>query len=529
MNSKNPQKANRETPPAKPVRQVAVIDVGSSSVRMAIAEIDEHDQVHLLETVSHAVNLGKDTFTIGEIRRRTIEQCAGALRSCSRLLEEYGITQPERIRVVATSAIREASNRLAVLDRLCIATGLEVEPIDEAEVSRMTYLGIQPQLRSDTRLAESQSIVVEVGGGNTDLLYLNNDQVMFAHGLRLGALRLRESLRMHDRPLASERPVLVSQIRRTIEQAGPHIPQHENVEMVALGGDMRFAARELMPEWESDTLGRISIARLQELADSVISRSEDEIVRDYRVTFPDAETLGPALLVNLELARVFRLKHLYVSNLNMRDNLLREMASRESWTEAFREQIVRAAIDLGNKFNFDETHARHVANLARQLFEQLQPEHQLASRYELLVYVAGLLHEIGLVVSDRAMHKHTMYLIQNSELFGMSQKDMLLVALVARYHRRASPRPTHPGYSTLSRYDRILVTKLAAILRVAVALDDSRSQRIQTLQVERSGEKLVISLPGVEDLSLEQLAIKQNGNLFQETFGKAVLLRKLKH
>jgi exopolyphosphatase/guanosine-5'-triphosphate,3'-diphosphate pyrophosphatase len=121
-----------------------------------------------------------------------------------------------------------------------------------------------------------------------------------------------------------------------------------------------------------------------------------------------------------------------------------------------------------------------------------------------------------------------MYLIRNSELFGLAKKDLLLASLVARYHRRASPQPQHEGYATLERDERVAVAKMAAILRVADALDESRSQRIHEIQCEHEDDRLMISIPRVEDLSLEQLALKQSGTLFEETFGRAVLLRMAK-
>jgi exopolyphosphatase/guanosine-5'-triphosphate,3'-diphosphate pyrophosphatase len=118
-----------------------------------------------------------------------------------------------------------------------------------------------------------------------------------------------------------------------------------------------------------------------------------------------------------------------------------------------------------------------------------------------------------------------MYLIRNSELFGMGRKEMLLVALVARYHRRASPQPDHEGYATLDRDERVAVAKLAALLRVALALDESRSQRITDFRLAQEDGRLVLVIPKIEDLSLEQLALRQNGSLFEEVFGVPLLLR----
>ena len=181
---------------------------------------------------------------------------------------------------------------------------------------------------------------------------------------------------------------------------------------------------------------------------------------------------------------------------------------------------------LGRKYQSDRPHAQHVADLSRQLFDQLTDDHQLDPRFSILLHTAALLHEIGGFVSSRSLHKHSMYLIQQSDLFGLTRTDMLLVALVARYHRGATPKPTHLGYSKLDRDQRIAVTKLAALLRVATGLDASRSGHISEFTCQRNDGKLVIAIPGVDDLSIEQLALDRNGLLFQPLFGMSVLLRQ---
>src|SRR5262245_54734880 len=171
--------------PVRQMRPAAVIDIGTTSIRMAIAEIDNMGGVRKLESLSQAVSLGKDTFTQGSIAKSTIEECVRVLKSYRRILEEYQVNTPDQIRVVATSAVREARNRLAFLDRVFIATGLDVQPLDEAEVSRITYLGIQPFLQSEPTLTSSRAMVVEVGGGSTELLLVRNATVVFAHTYRL--------------------------------------------------------------------------------------------------------------------------------------------------------------------------------------------------------------------------------------------------------------------------------------------------------------------------------------------------------
>ena len=166
--------SSAKIPVQSQARTAAVIDVGTSSIRMAVAQIDATGNVQILETLSQGVSLGKDTFTAGEIMRPTIEECVSVLQSYRDKLAEYQITDPRDIRVIATSAVREASNRLAFLDRVYVGTDFHVEPLDEAEVHRITYRSIRPHLGESQDFLQSRVVITEVGGGSTELLLVEN-------------------------------------------------------------------------------------------------------------------------------------------------------------------------------------------------------------------------------------------------------------------------------------------------------------------------------------------------------------------
>jgi exopolyphosphatase/guanosine-5'-triphosphate,3'-diphosphate pyrophosphatase len=253
--------------------------------------------------------------------------------------------------------------------------------------------------------------------------------------------------------------------------------------------------------------------------------TEDEIAQEFDISFQDAETIVPALLSFVMLARSFDQSDIAISNTNLRDGLLQSMAIRDAWTEDFRKQVIRSAVSLGRRFDIDEKHARHVAELSVKIFNDLQSEHQLEPRMSLILYLAAMLYDIGSYISTRSNHKHSMYIIRNSELFGLSRKDVLLVSLVARYHRRSSPQPTHEGYTSLDRRERVAVAKLSAILRLAISLDDSRSQRITEIRCQMQDHKMIVRAVGIEDVSLEQLAFRENSSLFEETYGIPCQLR----
>ncbi|MEK0425760.1 MAG: Exopolyphosphatase [Planctomycetota bacterium] len=523
MSSRIGQQANGN-PPSSTGRAVAVVDIGSTSIRMAIAEIEGHGLVRTIEEVSRAVSLGKDTFTSQEISRPSIEECVRILRSYRRLMQEYGITRPDQIRLVATSAVREASNRLAFLDRIYIATGLEVKILDEAEVNRITYMGIQPLMQANPILASVKTIVVEVGSGSTEILVVSAGNIQFSNTYRLGSLRMLEQVDRFKTSHSKQRAILETQIRRIVHQISENVGETQ-IQMVAIGGDVRMAVKNIDSVVAEGEMHRVSADALLAFARQIGNLHEDQLVSRYSMSFADTETLWPALMSYALLAKEFKSEQLFVADTNLRDGLLTELSVRDAWTVELRNQIVLSAINLGRRFAFDESHARHVATLCRKLFLDLMQEHQLDQRMELILYLAALLHEIGTFISSRSHHKHAMYIIRHSELFGLSERDQLLLSLVVRYQRRSSPQPEHEGYSILDRNDRIAVAKMAAMLRLAIALDESRSERIGTIRCLKEDNRLVIITRGSEDVSLEQLTIRQSGDLFEEVFGLSVALR----
>lgn len=517
-------------PDAKPapsggVSPVAVIDIGASGIRMRIAELIGPGQVRALESLQHAVHLGKDAFTTRQIQPSTIEECVRVLSGFRRVMEEYGITREDQVRAVATSALREAENRFTVIDRLYSATGINVEIIEGAEENRLTYSAVRDVLMQHGLLARGDALVVDVGGGSTELMLVQKGEVTFAGSYRLGSLRMRETLETYRAPADRVRIILGQHLQRTITQLFHSVPIDVVPWLIAISGDAQFAASLLSPNWTTAQINQIPSRKFTEKAEELVTVPVDDLVRKYQVPYQEAETIGPALLAYSELARVFKVKQVIVPKASLRDGVLKEWSHRGMWTEEFAEQAMLSAESLGRKYNFDTRHAHQVADLSVRIFRELQSEHRLDRRYELILRIGALLHEAGLFISDRSHHKHSMYIIMNSDLFGLTRKDISQIALVARYHRRSTPRPYHEIYTLLDRDSRIAVTKLAGILRVADALDRGHMQQVRALAFSRDDGQFVITVSDVADLTLERLAMKEKANMFEDVFGMKVVLR----
>jgi len=322
---------------------MAVVELGTSAIRMAIGETDGINGINMLEQLVRGVSLGKDAFTRREIKRDTLQQCIDVLKSYRRKLEEYQCSDPKHIRVVATSAVREASNRMSFLDRIYTSTGFAVEAIDDAEIARVTYLGIRPVLEREPDLRDAMTLLMEVGGGNTEILLLRGKNILHSQSYRLGSLRLQQMLKQYNAARDQAVNIMNGQIDRTLEQLRDVIPRHGEIQLLALGGDVRFAARALQLDVNDSEIVRVPVKQLQRLTDEVSKLSVEHLMRKYHLELSQAETLVPALLTNVRMAQLLNTDHMLVTSFNLRDALLHGMLRSADWSADFRDQIIRSA------------------------------------------------------------------------------------------------------------------------------------------------------------------------------------------
>ena len=517
------KKREREKGPAGGVDPVAVIELGTTSIRMVIAQITKGGKFRILDSLQQTVSLGQDTFMDGEIARPTVEACVSALRSFQKVMREYGIVEDRHVRAIATSAVREAANRDVLIDRIQIATGIQVTIIDEAEISRLTYLAVRPVLMRQPFFKKCDTLVLEVGGGSTEALVFRKGKVGNSNMYRLGSLRMMQMLGEYNAPRARAVDVLASYTDSTTDQICASLQPTKKLHMLALGSDTRFAGAILHPDWDKQSPIRLKVSALETLTHEFLQMTTDELVKRYRMSFQEAGTVGPALLVYVRLARALNLRHILVAEVNLRSGLLTEMATGGAWTAEFKRQIMSSAVAVGRHYQVDLRHARHVAFYAKKIFDHLREEHQLNARDEMILAVACLLHESGLYVSSSSHHKHSFYLILNSDIFGLGSRDLMLAALVARFHRGATPRPGHDSYAALPRNSRLTVNKLAAILRVANALDRDHSPSVLKVTLQRREGGLGVVVSTRKDITMIQHRVDQRSELFEQVYGTRVI------
>ncbi len=514
------------TPKPIPLRLVAAIDIGTTAVRMLLAEVHHTHEWRTLEDVSQSIPLGKDVHAMRRILPDTAAALVSALRQFKRLLSEYAPPEHVHIHVIATSAFREAENREAVTERIFLATGLQVNLASSVDITRMMYMGLSIPLRQHAYLKKGELLSVELGGGMTEFLGFDNGNIRFAKTTRLGLSRLSEQLSESHFVKNSVVSFLTDQISSSLDSLNTMKYRLKSPKILVMGGEARFIARALTLPLSTEGIVALELSKLRELSKKLFSMTPEQIAVEFHIPYHDAETTVIAVLGYILLAEMFNQRKIFISNVTLRDGMIAEILGGVHWNEEFCSQVLASAIDIGEKYFWSRQHAETVANYATSIFTALRHEHGLSRQHKLILEVAALLHDIGAFISARNHHIHSMYLIQNSDLFGLNEQHIQMIALIARYHRKASPIFDDPEFSALIPSERIVLLKLAGILRVADALDRSHDTRL--------GKKLRFSIRNnyfeiypsrsITDVSVEAYSLKAKGALFADVFGLQPLI-----
>lgn len=504
---------------------VAVIDIGSSAIRTMVAEVGTKGEIRVLENLQKPVRLGKDVFTSGKISNPVMREAVEIIQNFKSVAGGYGVS---KIQAVATNAVREAINRDNFMDQVFVRTGIDVEVLEGPEENRLELIAVEQALGTAVDLEKKNCLIVEVGSGSTEIIILNQGKVELTRSISLGSIRLPEQTIAGKTQATDMQRVLKRSIREVASYAANECSLEQVDVFIALGGDMRFVAKQLI-EQLPEKFATIEKKTFEGFVNKLAKRSTEEIVGEFGLPYPEAETLFPSLLFYLYFLAETKAEQIIVPMASIRDALLFEMAQMLSGYKRtdLSKQVLSSARHLGERFHYDKAHASCAASFALKLFDFLQAEHGMGSRERLLLEVSAIVHDIGSYISVMSHHKHTAYLVDAAEIFGLRKADKNIVSNVARYHRRSLPKPSHVPYMSLTRTDRAVVSKLAALLRVADALDKSHHQIVRNFVIERTKQAYVLWVPDdAGDISLERSALTEKGDLFADIFGTPVVIKQ---
>lgn len=521
----------------------AAIDIGSNALRLRIVEAtapsrrDGHasDQLPLpasgrdtpspwreVLSLRAAVRLGSEVFVSGKLTPASIGQACAALRDFRQAMDDAKV---EAYRATATSAVREASNGSTLAERARREAGIELEVIEGIEEARLIQLAVTRRLS----LSDRRALLVDVGGGSTELTVLEDGKGTFSMSLPLGTVRVLETFLKGARTLSKGHDrLLVEAIDRVLDEALPHLDTKTLELLVGTGGNVDTLA-ELCPKKGGfgGAARAVDVAAARELLGKMSRMTAGERKDTFGLRPDRADTIVPATTIFVRVAEVLGMPAIVAPGVGLKEGLLEEVIDKHWGTwDADREaqSVLEVCMRLGRRYHFDEAHGVRVAAFASQLFDDLQSVHAFGERDRLLLRAAAILHDIGDFVRYDGHHKHSYYLIQHSDIMGLSPEERAVVANLARYHRKSIPDPTHPNFRDLGRDARGKVRGLAAILRVADALDREHRGKVESVKAvaERNKGRVVLHLRGEADRSLEEWTVRAKGELLQDVYDLTV-------
>lgn len=494
------------------MRTLAAIDVGANAIRMVVATIDEAGRHVAIDRVREPVRLGTDVFASGAVSEEALERVTDAFIRLRTVIDRHGATQ---VRAVGTSALREAANQELVLDRVFQASGIDIDVVNADEEARLIFLGVT----SKVDLKGRRALLIDIGGGSVEISLASDGRLVSTASFKLGAVRLLQVLeekKYGERQFGRLVHGYVGAIEKLLRQemgqpvdlcvgTGGNIESLADVCRTVSGGerDGRFTADEL----------DAALKHLQSL--TVAERTQTLGLRPDR-----ADVIVPAGIVLQHVVALAGVHEIVAPEVGLREGLLSEMASAVDGKRHAppRDQLLSWALRLGRKYAFDESHGTATARLAAQLFDATKALHHLEDEHRLLLELAALLHDVGHFIGVSKHHKHTYYLLSANPILGLSEPQAAIVANVARYHRKSPPKPHHRGYMALGPKERVVTSKLAALLRLADALDTQHRGRVTEVAVEHHRRQCVMRLKGEGDLLLEKWKLMKKAGMFEDVF-----------
>jgi exopolyphosphatase/guanosine-5'-triphosphate,3'-diphosphate pyrophosphatase len=502
---------------------LAAVDIGSNSVRLKIAEL-RRSRLQTLHEDREVTRLGEGVFHDGALSPEAIANTVKVLERFRRTCNKFRVDQ---VRVVATSATRDAKNSREFLEWVERATGWKVEIISGLEEGRLIHLGVM----SNTRAFQGAKRVLffDLGGGSCEITLAEEEHIQQVFSLPLGAVRLTQEFVHTDPPSAPELRRMHDYVREELVRVAEAVRSFKPELTIATSGTaaaLSVAARSF--ERRGTKSQMTTRDACFELLDALSVRDSKARAALPGINAKRAEIIVSGAMVFAELLRSYDLPGFRYSPLGLRDGLLAQMAAElDEGTREYRHieaEREDAILNMCKRYQVDVRHAMQVRHLASELFSELKGLHKLPEEHGQFLAAAAMLHECGYYVNRNGRHRHTWYLIVHSEIFGFDQYERLVIAAVARYIGKSHPSAADRYLKLLTAEERDAIPKLVAFLRLARALNQSRRAAITRVKARVRPKTVVLELvrksPRAGDL--EAWAAEKEQDYFHQVFGRAL-------
>lgn len=514
--------------PKIPVKRIAAIDLGTNSFHAVIVDIFPDGSFYTIDKLKEMVLLG-DTAENGNLAPEAIKRGLDALQKIKTLCDHQ---KADHILAYATSAIREANNGGEFIQRAIDEVGVKINAIPGRLEAELIGLAVQ----HGVNLPDSPSLIMDIGGGSVEFILADIEKFYHLSSKKIGVARMTGAFVKNDPILPEEIGVLKNLYREKLMDVAQAFAMHRASMLIGSSGTMENIA--LMIAHRNNKQPELSVNELDFSSGEFFDFYDEVIGMDYKQRSKlqglDEKRIGllPAGLVLVKyVLEAFGITEVKVSSQALREGIILRYIKKEL-SELSRNIVVedprrRSVMELVEKYDWHEDHSRHVAKLSLDLFDVMREELDLSDNDRELLEYAAYMHDIGYHISHRKHHKHALYMIRNADLMGFKEREIEIMANVARYHRRSTPKTRHSYYKNLSKENQLRVKKLSALLRVADGLDRSHYQNVRQLKVEITPRKTVIHIRTEADPQLEIWGAMRKNSLFEEVTGRELQIQEI--
>ncbi|MDX2131414.1 MAG: CHAD domain-containing protein [Planctomycetota bacterium] len=513
-------------------RRLGVIDIGSNSIRLLCVELSDERTWKVLGEERAMTRLAQGLARGGGLSPDAMARSVEAIGRFKGLAEGLGCAV---VRAFATAAVREADNRDDFVSLVRDRTGLALEMVSALDEGKLTFRSVARVLD----LSRGTSAVVDIGGGSLEVVLARDEVITANQSMPLGAVRLTEAFGGADACAGREYKDMRRFIARQIARRVPEPATPPSV-LVGCGGTfttlltLGAASRGVMLDRASPalaSLGPVSLVQLRGMIESLREVNLEERLRVPGLPSDRADIVIAGFTVIERLMTHLGVSQVHVHPGGFREGLMLRMIDDD--LVEFERAALNASDDdhmawvraFAQRCGYERAHSEQVARLALRLYDQFREESDLirglgGERHErLLLEAAAVLHDVGIMVEYPRHHKHSRTIIRHADLRGFTPREIELIALVARYHRRATPQPKHDGFKGLSEPDRALVRRLAGILRVADGLDRAHAQQAADVRVRFGKGEVTLEVESQGDARTDIEAADAKADLLRDVLG----------
>ena len=477
-------------------KQIAVIELASNELRLKIGEKSDM-KVKTVDSLSYPVTLGRESFHNGKISFETIEKICQIIKGFLNTASEYGVSE---IRAIATTAIREAKNKDYILDQIKVKTGIDIEVLDENSEKTAVNRHIMSVLPAEKR---NSALFVQLGSGNINIYVMENSKMVDTYSLKIGGLRINE---LFEESLDSPKDyvqVIREYLTPFFETLSDAIPEKLS-QCIVSGNEIQTIASmcNATNSLDFSIMERTAFTKMYKKAKE---KGTEAISMEYDIPQEEVEVLLPSLIVLNRLLKYTVNDSILLSNVLLSDAVMFEMLFPK---EASFERFGR---DIG--------HISRVSSVAIEIYDKMKKLHGYKSRERTLLQVSAILQDIGKYVNVKNHALLSYNTITNLDIVGINDHERLIIATVCYYHNGNIPSMDSPIYNQLSQEDRVMVSKLAAILQISNAINTSHSPKFEQVSVNMKNGKLNIYLTTLKNINLEKWAFIAKSKLFKEVYG----------